>query len=410
MMPDPAFIEPAVPERSNATFVCLLAANTILTAVMPMLIILGGLAGLLLAPSPAFATLPPSVQTLAGLVATGPLSLLMGRYGRRIGFVVGGLLAISGGAAGACALVWSNFGLLLAAHVALGAALACYLYFRFAAAEVVSERSQPVAISLVLTSGLIAAFVGPQVFIWTKGLFASTPLAGAYAAICAITMIGLLPLAFVQAPRPTVRADRPRLDRAALLAILRRGPVLTAVIAGAVSHGIMVLLMAPTPLAMTGAGYSEALAGDVVRWHVVAMFAPSFFTGFVIKRFGAVPVVVTGLMLLAASALLAASGMSVHHFYVALIVLGVGWNFGFIEATTMLASAVSADERAVMQGANDTLIALAATICVFASGAIVIEFGWTILTLASLPILAAALLWVLMPGWRSPRPKRKVLR
>lgn len=409
-MPDRASTEPATPERSNANFVGLLAANTILTAAMPMLIILGGLVGLLLAPSPALATLPPSVQTLAGLVATGPLSLLMGRYGRKVGFVVGGMLAISGGTAGTLAVVWSSFALLLAAHAALGAALACYLYFRFAAAEVVSESWQPVAISLVLTSGLIAAFVGPQVFIWTKDLFAPTPLAGAYAAICAITLIGLLPLAFVRVPRPAVRTNRPRLDRAALLAILRRGPVLTAVIAGAVSQGIMVLLMAPTPLAMTGAGYSEALAGDVVRWHVVAMFAPSFFTGFVIKRFGTVPVVVTGLALLVASALVAASGMSVHHFYGALIVLGVGWNFGFIGATNMLASAVSADERAVVQGTNDTLIALAATICVFASGAIVVEFGWTILALASLPVLVVPLLWVLVPGRQSSGPQDRAFR
>ena len=395
-MPDSAPLDPPAPARQNANIVGLLAANTILTAAMPMLIILGGLAGLLLAPSPALATLPPSVQTFAGLVTTGPLSLLMGRYGRRVGFVVGGALAMAGGAAGAFALLWSSFALLLAAHAALGAALACYLYFRFAAAEVVSERWQPVAISLVLTSGLIAAVVGPQVFIWTKDLFAPTPLAGAYAAICAITLVGLLPLAIVRIPPATVQARRPRLDRAALLAILRRGPVLTAVIAGAVSQGIMVLLMAPTPLAMTGAGYSEALAGDVVRWHVVAMFAPSFFTGFIIRRFGTVPVVVTGLALLAASAILAASGMSAHHFYGALIVLGIGWNFGFIGATTLLASAVSAEERAVVQGANDTLIALAATLCVFASGAIVVGFGWTILALVSLPVLAVALLWVLM--------------
>jgi MFS family permease len=398
-MPAPSPLDPL---RQNANIVGLLAANTVLTAAMPMLIILGGLAGLWLAPSPALATLPPSVQTFAGLVATGPMSLMMGRYGRRVGFLVGGVLAMAGGAAGALALLWSSFALLLVAHVALGAALACYLYFRFAAAEVVSERWQPVAISLVLTSGLIAAIVGPEVFIWTKDLFAPTPLAGGYAAICAITALGLMPLTVVRMPRVAVQASRQRLDRAAFLAVLRRGPVLTAVIAGAVSQGIMMLLMAPTPLAMTGAGHSEALASDVVRWHVVAMFAPSFFTGFIIKRFGTVPVVVTGLVLLAVSALMAAAGMSAHHFYGALIVLGIGWNFGFIGATNMIASAVLPEERAVVQGANDTLIALAATLCVFASGAIVVEFGWTILSLASLPVLAVALLWVLMLG----RPAR----
>lgn len=150
---------------ADRNFIGLLAANTILGSVMPMLIILGGLAGLLLAPSPALATLPPSVQTLAGL-------LLMGRRGRRFGFLVGGLAAMTGGALGVLALLWSTFALLLIAHALLGAALACYLYFRFAAAEVVSTAWQPVAISLVLTSGLIAAFVEPQVFIWTKDLLA----------------------------------------------------------------------------------------------------------------------------------------------------------------------------------------------------------------------------------------------
>lgn len=385
-------------DRSGGTFTGLLAANTILGAAMPMLIILGGLAGLMLAPTPALATLPPSVQALAGLVATGPMSLLMGRYGRRVGFLLGGALAMAGGILGATALFASSFLLLCAAHALLGAALACYQYFRFAASEVVPERWQPVAISLVLTSGLAAAFVGPQIFILAKDAFFPVPLAGAYAAISAVTLLGLVPLAFVRIPRPVLSGRRTRPNRAAILAILKRGPVLTAVCVGAVSQGIMVLLMAPTPLAMTGCGYGEALAGDVVRWHVVAMFAPSFATGFVIKRFGTRFVMGTGLVLLIASALTAASGISLHHFYGALILLGLGWNFGFIGATNLLASAVSVEERPVIQGVNDTLIALASTVCVFASGAIVTSQGWTVLAIGALPILAVALAWVLLPG------------
>ena len=389
------------PERGGATFAGLLAANTILGSAMPVLILLGGLAGLRLAPSPALATLPPSVQALAGLVATGPFSLLMGRYGRRTGFLAGGLLAMAGGAIGAAALIASSFVLLCAAHALLGAALACYLYFRFAAAEAVPARRQPVAISLVLTSGLVAAFAGPQIFILAKDAFAPVPLAGAYAAISAVTLVGLVPLAFVRIARPIPARDGPRLERRAALAALRRGPVLRAVIVGAVSQGIMVLLMAPTPLAMTGHGHSEALAGDVVRWHVVAMFAPSFVTGLLIERIGTTPVIVTGLALLIASALTAASGAAPHHFYTALILLGLGWNFGFIGATTLLARAVSAEERSVVQGANDTLIALASTACVLASGAIVTGYGWTVLALAALPALVVALGWVLVPRRRA---------
>lgn len=376
-------------------FVGLLGANTILGAAMPMLIILGGLAGLLLAPATGLATFPPSVQMLAGLVAAAPFSWLMGRYGRKTGFVVGGGFAIVGGAIGTLALYLSSFWLLCLAHMALGAALACYQYFRFAAAEVVSEKWQPVAISLMLTSGLVAAFAGPQVFISAKDLLAPTPLAGAYAAISALTVIGLLPLAFVRfAARPKSDA-KTAVDRAAAFEVLQRRPVLSAVIVGATSQAVMVLLMTSTPLAMTGHGFDEVSTGDVIRWHVVAMFAPSFFTGFLIKRFGTTPVVALGLVLLAVSAAVGASGVTPHHFYGSLVLLGLGWNFGFIGATSMLASAVSADDRSLVQGANDTIIALAATVCAFAGGAIVSGYGWAILSIAALPILLAALLSLL---------------
>ncbi|WP_237063408.1 MFS transporter [Loktanella sp. M215] len=384
------------PDRSGGTFAALLAANTILSAAMPMLILLGGLAGLMLAPSPALATVPPSVQALAGLIATGPLSVLMGRRGRRTGFMLGGGLAIAGGLAGTVALFAGSFILLCAAHALLGAALASYLYFRFAAAEAVPDRWQPMAISLVLTSGLVAAVVGPQIFIAAKDAFAPVPLAGAYAAVAVVTLLGLVPLAFVRMPPPAPRGDRPGAGIVQILAILGRGPVLTAVIVGAVSQGVMVLLMAPTPLAMTGLGHTAALAGDVVRWHVVAMFAPSFATGFVITRCGTRPVMAAGLVLLIAAALTAASGASPHHFHVALILLGIGWNFGYIGATTLLASAVSAEERPVVQGVNDTLIALAATVCVAASGAVVTTWGWTALAIAALPVLAVALVWIVL--------------
>lgn len=359
---------------------------------MPMLIILGGLAGLSLAPTPALATFPPSVQMLAGLLAAAPFSLFMGRYGRTTGFAIGGGLAIAGGIIGALALFQGSFILLCLAHLSLGAALACYQYFRFAAAEVVSEKWQPVAISLMLTSGLVAAFAGPQIFIIAKDVFAPVPLAGAYAAISVITLIGLLPLTFVRIVPETKPRSQAVPNLLVTLSILRRGPILSAVIIGATAQGIMVLLMAPTPLAMIGSGLSEAVAGDVIRWHVVAMFAPSFFTGFIIKRYGAKPVIISGLALLAAAAITAASGLFAQHFYGSLILLGLGWNFGFVGATTMLASNVSAEERSVAQGANDTVVSLSSTLCAFASGAIVMSYSWTVLALAALPILAVAVI------------------
>lgn len=386
-------MEDAQVTTGASAYLGLLTASTILSSAMPMLIILGGLAGLFLSPSPALTTFPASVQVFAGLVAAGPFSIFMGRAGRRAGFCAGGLLAAAGGIACAWALAEDSFAALCAGHAALGAALACFQYFRFAAAEVVPPAWSPVAISLMLTSGLVAAFVGPQLFIWTKDALAPIPLAGAYLAICGISFAGLLPLAFVRLTRPIA----PARGRSSLqaLALLRQPGIAIAIAMGAVSQGVMVFMMAPTPLAMIGCGFSEATAGDVIRWHVVAMFAPSFLTGFVIKRIGATAVVAAGLILLATAALVAAAGLSGPHFYVSLIVLGTGWNFGFIGATAMLAERVASGDRALVQGANDTIIALAATICTLAAGAIVTGPGWTFLAMASLPVIAVAALALL---------------
>lgn len=384
----------------NASYIGLLTANTLLGAAMPMMIILGGLAGLMLAPSTALATLPASLSTLAGLVTAAPFSLLMGKYGRKLGFFAGGACAIAGALMGVWALIGGSFALLCIAHLALGAALACYQYFRFAAAETVSPAWQPVAISLILTSGLIAAFVGPQVFIMAKDALAPVPLAGAYAALAILSGVGLIPLLFTRLPRPAPKPAQSLSDRIAALSVLKRAPVRRAVGLGAVSQGVMVFVMVPTPLAMIGCGFSEALAGDVIRWHVVAMFAPSFLTGFLIKRFGVHVIARLGLVLLIASSAIAMSGLSAAHFYTALVVLGVGWNFGFIGATSMLAAAVAQDERALVQGANDTVIALISTVGAFAAGALIAGFGWIILAGVSLVLLvvAAAVFWKEAPA------------
>lgn len=376
---------------TNRNFLGLLLANTILGAAMPMLLILGGLTGLMLAPGPALATLPASVQTLAGLVAAAPFSLLMGRVGRRLGFVIGGLLTIAGALLATQALISQSFTLLCTAHFALGAALASFQYFRFAAGEAVEARWQPVAISMMLTSGLIAAIGGPQLFIAAKDALAPVPLAGAYAALAFIALAGIIPLAMVRMPA-TKRLAIHSGDRFAFLAALHRRPIRRAVGIAAVSQGVMMFLMIPTPLAMIGCGFSEATAGDVIRWHIVAMFAPSFFTGFLIQRFGAQSVAATGLVLIATSALAAASGLSALHFYGALIVLGLGWNFSFIGATTMLATAVTEAERAAIQGVNDTMIALVSTVCAFAAGLVISGLGWVVLALISIAIVLVALI------------------
>lgn len=385
----------------NGNFIGLLMANTILGFAMPMLLILGGLTGLHLSPNAALVTLPASVQTLAGMLAAVPFSLLMGRFGRRIGFAAGGVLALAGTALGASALVSGNFVLLCLAHFILGAALSSFQYFRFAAAEVVSPEWQPVAISLMLTSGLVAAIGGPQVFIMAKDALAPIPLAGAYVALAVVILVGMVPLALVRVPRTPAAGRVAGAKRFASLAVLRRGPVRRAIGIAAISQGVMIFMMIPTPLAMLGCGFTEAVAGDVIRWHVVAMFAPSFVTGFLIKWFGKERIAVAGLVILAIAAVGAAAGLSSAHFYGSLILLGVGWNFGFIGATSMLATAVTDGEKAAVQGLNDTLIALVSTICAFAAGLVVTGFGWAVVAIVSMLIVLPAIA-VLMLGKAEP--------
>ena len=374
----------------NGSYLGLLAANTILGSAMPMMIILGGLAGLMLAPTIAMATLPASLSMLAGLFAAAPFSLLMGRRGRKTGFIAGASCAVIGALIGVWALYNGNFVVLCIGHLALGAALACYQFFRFAAAETVSADWQPVAISLILTSGLIAAFFGPQVFIVTKDALAPVPLAGAYAALAILSLIGLIPLVLTRLPAPTISPPQSLKQHFTSLSVLKRKPIRLAVGLGALSQGIMVFLMVPTPLAMIGSGFSEAVAGDVIRWHVVAMFAPSFFTGFLIKRFGVKPIAIIGLACLILASIVAFGGMASVHFYGSLIILGIGWNFGFIAATIMLANCVPDHEKSLVQGANDTVIALVSTLCAFAAGAIIAGFGWTMLAATSLLLLVMA--------------------
>ena len=379
-------------------FALLLGANAILGTALPMLIVLGGLAGVMLAPSPGLATLPVSISTLAGLVAAAPFSLLMGRYGRQPGFILGAFCAALGGVTGLVAMMQGSFLLLNLAHFLMGAALACFQFFRFAAAEVVPQQWRSVAISLMLTSGLVAALVGPEVFARSQDMLLPVPFAGAYGAIFLLAVLGTIPLLFLRGLRFKATPEDDPTPKIDVWAVLRRRPVAIAIFAAAISQGVMILLMVPTPIVMVACGFDAATGATAVGWHVVAMFAPSFVTGFLIKRYGASLIVYAGLALLALAALIAAAGLTLTHFYLSLIVLGVGWNFGFIGATSMLANALAPPERAAVQGINDTSIALASTAAAFASGAVVASFGWTALVLTSLPIVIATTLILLWFG------------
>ncbi|MEP0519447.1 MAG: MFS transporter [Hyphomicrobiales bacterium] len=388
-------------QQNTGNLLLILLGNAILGAPMPMLIILGGLAGVLLAPSEAFATLPSSIQVLSGLFAAAPMSMLMGRFGRKIGFSIAAAFVLIGGILGAWAISVGNFWMLCTAHIPLGAALVGFNYFRFAAVEVAPAKLSSVAISFTLGAGLFAALLGPEIFDRTKDLVTGVPFAGAYLSIAVIALAGIIPVLLLRLDPRASKGTVPNKKTMPLSSILQRPPVAIAILSGAISQAVMVLIMTPTPLAMVGEGFLDTHASSVIKWHVIAMFAPSFFTGFIIDRFGVKKVIAVGLAMLAISVGIAIAGLSLHHFYGALVLLGVGWNFGFIGATKLLAESVQPDERSAVQGTNDTLIALASTLAAFGSGAMLSAVSWTALCLMALPMIAIGLVGLAIARSRS---------
>lgn len=369
---------------------------------MPMLIVLGALAGASLAPVPSLATSVMSVQMLAGIVAASPLSLLMGSIGRKRGFVCVGLLTCTGGVMGALAMGAQHFVLLCVAHFILGAALVGVNFIRFAASESVSSEFKANALSLLLASGLVAALLGPTLFNVSKDAVAGVEFSGAYLAIAVLGLLGCLPALAMNenVEKGTSANTRDGVDDVMTEArtvrqILATPKVVVAIVVAAVSQAVMVLLMVPTPLAMIDSGYFSADASNVIRWHVVAMFAPGLFTGLLIRRWGVMPVICSGMGLLVLAAVVALGGFELEYFYLSLILLGVGWNFGFIGGTHLLQQSIADNERGAVQGVNDTILAACGSFASIAAGALYMGVGWELVSYVSIALLVLGAVVVL---------------
>jgi len=389
---------PAAPtnRRAKRNVAVLFVCQAVLGAQLPINIILGGLAGALLAENRALATLPISVMVLTSMLSAVPISLFMGRFGRRAGFLVGASAGAIGGALATTALLVNRFEILLAAAAFTGVYQSSQGFFRFAAADTASAAFKPKAISWVFAGGLVSAIIGPEVVRLMSDLLAPVPYAGAYMAVIGINLIGACSLIFLDIPRPrmdksTVGSGRP------LGTILRQPRTIVAILCAMVSYAMMTLVMTSTPLAMIGHGFTTDHAADVVRWHVIAMFGPSFFTGSLITRFGHIRVIAFGLAMLGLCSLIALSGTALDRFYLALIALGLGWNFGFIGGTALLATTHSQEEQAKVQGINDFLVLGLVTVASVSSGALLNVSGWQSVQYAMAPALLLAggsLVWL----------------
>jgi predicted MFS family arabinose efflux permease len=336
-----------------------------------------------------------SIIVLVSMFAAPLASLTMGRYGRRAGLLIGALAGAIGGALAARALVIGSFEMLLAGSVGTGIFMGCQSFVRFAASDAVPAAMRAKAISWVLAAGLVNALVGPEIVRWLGDALAPTPYAGAYAAVVGVNVLGAVVLLFLRLPPPPRRApDAPPARPLGL--VLRQPTLIAAVLCGMLSYAVMSLVMTSTSLAMSDHGFSQGHAADVVRWHVFAMFAPSFVTGHLIARFGHFRIIATGLVLLMGCAAIALGGVELHRFYLALIALGIGWNFGFIGATSLLATTHEPEEQALIQGLNDFLVFGLVAAASFASGALLTAWGWSAVQYAAIPsvlVAAGVLVW-----------------
>jgi len=393
---------PTDDSRAKRNVFILVLAQAFLGSQMPLIFTIGGLAGQSLASNVCFATLPISLIVLGSMFSATPLSSIMQKYGRRTGFVIGAMGGALGGAIGAYGLYLNSFPIFLAGSFLTGIYMSAQGFFRFAAADTASGSFRPKAISYVMAGGLLSAIIGPQIVKVTADAMV-VPFLGAYVAVIGINLVGSLLFFFVDIPKPPApSADAPKgRSRWELITTPR---IAVSVICGMVAYALMNLVMTSTPLAVVGCGFEQDDAADIVTAHVLAMFVPSFFTGHLIAKFGVEKILATGILILAAAGGVALQGVNLENFYIALILLGLGWNFGFIGATTMLAGAHTVEERGRMQGMNDVIVFGGVTVASLASGGLMncsggdAVTGWTSVNLAMAPFLmlaGGALIWLM---------------
>ena len=358
-------------------------------------IAINGLVGLSLAPFGWMATLPVMGYVVGGALSTPLVARTQSRFGRRTSFQIGLGVAFGSACLAAWAVMDKNFWLLVASTVVAGYYSANGQLYRFAAAELVPAPQRERAVSLVLAGGLLGAVAGPNLAARSRSLL-DAPFAGAYVVLAGVAVLAMVVMAFIRFPPHTnapvgVAAGRP------LSEIMRQPVFMVACASAALGYGVMNLLMAATPLAMQQCGLSFDDAALVLEWHVIGMFAPGFFTGGWIKRFGALPVMATGVALNLACIAIALSGVELHQFAVALFLLGVGWNFLFTGSTTLSMGAYRPEEKDRAQAAINFCVFAVMAFTSFASGALVSTQGWAVLNWGSLvpvALTAVALSWL----------------
>ncbi len=394
------------PMKKNVAL--LAAGQAVMMSGAVLLFATGSLVGQRLATDPTWATLPLALQMAASLAAIIPASLLMARIGRRGGFLLGAGLAVGGAALAAYSIVAGHFALFCLASALIGSFTGIGNYFRFAAVDAASTEYRARAIAYVLAGGVIAALIGPNLGHWGDHLLHGHAFAGGY-----VILVGLYALVFALLTRLDIPKPRPFQSAGRPLAVIFRQPAMVgAVLTGALGYGVMSLVMTATPLAMHGHMHGYQDTAFVIEWHVLGMFAPSFFTGRLIQRFGLWRVMMVGALLNAACVAINLIGTTMAHFWLALFLLGIGWNFLFIGATQLLTTGYAAVEQAKVQAANDFAVFGIATLAVLSAGMLQHHYGWTVVNVGVIPgilSILGTLLWLRRANAAALAPQRESL-
>jgi predicted MFS family arabinose efflux permease len=389
-------VHPALPDdnlaRRNAMVLAIAQAlaggnNTVIVST-------ASIVGAVLAPDKGLATLPVTAMVFGMWLGTLPLGMLALKFGRRFALQCGSTFGVLSGLISYAAVMNGNFWLLLFGTFCGGLYAAAHQSYRFAAADTASDAYRPKVVSWVLAGGVFAAVIGPQLVIFTKDLLSPHLFAASYLGQSACAVAAAFVLQFVKVP-PLAPARHGSVRP--LAEILRNSRFIVAVVCGMASYGMMNMVMTSAPLAMVGCGHSVTAATLGIQWHVLAMYAPSFITGALIARFGVERITGIGLALIGVTAVIGISGITVAHFWSALVVLGIGWNLAFIGATTMVTQCHRPHERNKVQAFNDFLIFGSMALSSFSSGQLLEYFGWTTINEVIFPtilVAGALLLWL----------------
>ncbi len=381
-------------DTSRKNVIALTASQALLVTNNVMMISIGTLAADTLARNKLFVTVPATAYIIGGGLATLPVSLLMKRYGRRAGFILGCVFGIVGAALATAAMAVQSFGLLCLAALVAGVYTGSGGFYRFAAADAASPESRSKAISLVLAGGIAGGVFGPESSKLTKDLLDVTFL-GSFLSLIVLAFLAILILLRLDLPMPS---HEERHGSVRPLASIARQPAFIVAILGSITaYGVMNLLMAAAPLAMQMCAHPYNAAVLVIEWHIIAMFAPAFVTGRLIARFGILPIMFLGVMLMLAAVAVAVSSISVAAFWISMVLVGVAWCFLFVGGTTLLTECYTPAEKAKTQGINDLLIYVTMGTTSVSSGAILYKHGWSTLNYCALPLLtvtAIAILWL----------------